>query len=292
MYANTVMRNPERYLATPLYCEEWLSVKSSKVGIIQVPKVSRLDIDDVFNGESTCILDYICAADDGEFDDPVYFMVVVKTGTRSADDGWLCDYDSKVKVVMLEEERAMSATPYTPATAQTPPGLQPRKLTREEVDASEDLLTDFGEGDFSEVPTSQWNESSESDSHTDGGDTPEARNLRNQFTISEDDRKDRTREMKAHIDVSKYVVYTSKRLDQMTVRWRDNERRTHQAKYSQAVKKLAQIPGAKVMHASRTSKVSKHTLPECIKRAQQWQNWHRGVVQITLSQSSTFGRLK
>ena len=78
-------------------------MKSSKVGIIQVQKASRLDVGDLPNGESTCVLDYICNADEGDFDDPVYFMVFVKTGARSTDDGWVCDYDSKVKVVMLEE---------------------------------------------------------------------------------------------------------------------------------------------------------------------------------------------
>ena len=275
------MRSPERFLSIPVYCEEWQPIRSSKIGVVQAPKVSRLDIDNVFNGESTCILDFISRADDGEYDDPLFFMVIVKKGTRSTSGGWVCDYDSKLKVVMLGEGNAMSSTPYTPATVPSQSATQRViKPSRDEVDAAEDMLTDFDEADFSDVPTSRWGESSEDDSHTDGGDTPIARNLRNQFVISEDDRKDRTREMKAHIDGSKYVVYTSKRLDQMTVRWRDREMKTHRHKYTEAVKKLAQIPGAKVMHASRTSKVSKHTLAECIKRAQEWQNWHREAVRF------------
>ena len=39
--------------------------------------------------------------------------------------------------------------------------------------------------------------------------------------ISEDDMKDRALEMRGFIDETRYVVYTSKRLNQMTVRWRD-----------------------------------------------------------------------
>ena len=139
-------------------------------------------------------------------------------------------------------------------------------------------MTDFDEADFSDVPTSRWDESSGNESHTDGGDSHSARILRNQLTINEDDRQDRTREMKSFIDGPKYVVYTSKRLGQMTVRWRGREKKTHRQKYTEAVKKLAQMHGSKVTHASRTSKVAKHTLPECIKRAQEWQNWHRIVV--------------
>ena len=269
------MKIPELYLAIPAYCEEWQPIKSSKVGVIQAPKVTRSDVDNVFNGESMCILDYICNADDGEYDEPLFFMVIVKKGTRSTAGGWVTDYDSKMKVVTLGQKNDMHSTPYTPATVRS----QDRAPSRVEIEAGEDMMTDFDEDDFSEVPTCKWDESSQPDSHTDGGDSPQAKTLRGQFVLSEDDRKGRTREMKAFVDTSKYVVYTSKRRDQMTVRWRDREMKTHRRKHTDSVKKLSQIPGAKAMHASRTSKVSKHTLPECIKRAQEWQNWHRSVVQ-------------
>ena len=74
------MKSPERYLSIPAYCQEWQAIKSSKVGAIQAPRVTRLDVDDVFNGESMCILDYICNADDGGYDEPLFFMVSVKRG--------------------------------------------------------------------------------------------------------------------------------------------------------------------------------------------------------------------
>ena len=107
-----------------------------------------------------------------------------------------------------------------------------------------------------------------------GGDSPDAKDLRNTFMINEDDRKGRTKEMKTLIDDSKYVAYTSKRLNQMTSRWRDREMREHRSKHIDAVKMLKTIPNAKTMHASRTSNVANHTPPECMKRAQEWQNWH------------------
>ena len=113
------IRNPGGYLAVPLYCEEWQSIRSSKAGLVQAPKVSRLDIDNVFNGESTCILDFIRQADDGEFDEPLYFMVIVKEGTRATDGGWVCDYKNQMKVVKLGEPNETSPTPYTPGTAYT-----------------------------------------------------------------------------------------------------------------------------------------------------------------------------
>ena len=143
-----------------------------------------------------------------------------------------------------------------------------------EVDNADDLLTDFEEDDFDELATSIWGESSKMEASSVGGDSSDAKDLRNTFMISEDDRKDRTKEMKTFIDDSKYVVYTSKKLNQMTARWRDREMREHRAKHVNAVKTLKTIANAKTMHAIGTSNVAKHTLPECTKRAQEWQNWH------------------
>ena len=180
---------------------------------------------------------------------------------------------------MMGEETPMGSTPFTPATACTQGvNSQSRMPSEAEVDASDDMMTDFEEGEFSDVSTCRWNESCVDDSHTDGGDSPEARKLRDQFLISEDDRKERARAMRSFIDGSKYVVYASKRLDQMTVSWRDREAKAHRRKYAEAVRSIAEIPGAKTTHASRTSKASKHSLTECIKRAQEWQNWHRRAV--------------
>ena len=72
------MRSPERYLAIPAYIEEWQQIRSSKVGILQVPLVSRLDMDYVFDGQSSCILDYVSTADEGDYGEPLYFMVITK----------------------------------------------------------------------------------------------------------------------------------------------------------------------------------------------------------------------
>ena len=51
--------------------------------------MSRLDIDDVFGGNSLCVLDYVMEADEGSFDEPLYMMVIVKRGAKSPVDGWI-----------------------------------------------------------------------------------------------------------------------------------------------------------------------------------------------------------
>ena len=61
-------------------------------------------MDDVFDGHSLRILDYVMEADNGRFDKPLYLMVVVKKGVKAKHDGWICEYDNKLKVVMLNEE--------------------------------------------------------------------------------------------------------------------------------------------------------------------------------------------
>ena len=106
------------------------------------------------------------------------------------------------------------------------------------------------------------------------GGHPDATDIRNTLTISESDRSDRADEMKALIGDSRYVVYTRKRLNQMTVRWGDREMRTHRVKHMESVQIPNDIPTSKTTHTGRTSDVSSHTLPECIKSAQGRQNWH------------------
>ena len=113
------------------------------------------------------------------------------------------------------------------------------------------------------------------ESESNGGAAPDAKNVMNTFMISEDDMKDRALEMRGFIDETRYVVYTSKRLNQMAVKWRDWEKRAFRSQQHEAVGKLKEIPGSKALHASRTSNVAKHSLPQCMKRAQ---NGRTGAV--------------
>ena len=90
----------------------------------------------------------------------------------------------------------------------------------------------------------------------------------------DDDRKEKTREMGKSINAVRYVVYTSVRRNQISARRRERGKRPQRQAYRKAVKKLAAIPAAKVLHGSRTSKISKHGFPERVKRAEEWKNWH------------------
>ena len=185
------MKPPERFLATSTYLLGEQRFCSSKIGEVTAPLVTRLDMDDVFGGQSLCILDYVMEADYGSFDEPLYMMGVVEKGVKATHGGWICEYDKKLKVVMLNENDSAKAN-------HRPPIEKPRPHSGLRLE--DDLLADLDEADFSEVPSSGWNESAKEESDSIGGDAPGAKNLRDTFLISEDDRKDMTQKLRGVID--------------------------------------------------------------------------------------------
>ena len=107
-----------------------------------------------------------------------------------------------------------------------------------------------------------------------GGGSNDARNMRKYIDGMGDDRKEKTREMGKSINALRYSAYTSARRNQITVRRRERGERAHRQAYRQAVKKIRDIPSSKVLRGSRASGISKHGLPERVKRAGEWQNLH------------------
>lgn len=199
------MKSPGRYLGIPVYLLGEKRFNSSKAGASTAPLVSRLDIDDVFGGKSLCVIDYIMGAHEGFLDEPLHIMFVVKKGAKSTVDGWVCEYEKKMKLVMLDDKGCAKAK-YRPPSKDMPGS--PKDLPRED-----DMLTDLDEDEFSDAPSSRWGESQKEDSDSDGGGAPDAKTLRNTCMMTEDDRKDRTQEMRGFIDETRYVVYTSRKLN-------------------------------------------------------------------------------
>ena len=203
-------------------------------------------------------------ADEWSFGEPQCVMVIVKKGFKSTADGWICEFERKMKVVMIDANDSAKAK-------HRPPGKRkPRPST--DLQPADDVIADVDEGEFSDVPSSRWGESAKDESESNGGDTPDAKGRRDTFLICEDDRRDMTQEMRGFIDEGRYVVYTS-RINQRAVRWRDKEKRASRSNRQEAAGKLQAAPGAKTLHAFRTSNVSRRTFPERMKRAHEWQNW-------------------
>ena len=265
-----LMKSPEKYLCTPVTAvSESQIMKSSKIGVMAVPKKAFMELNDIFNGESVCLLDLIGSADEGKFDEPVNLIILVKKGSASTPTGWECEYDNKFKVVILD-----NADKTKKGKGKMPLQVYHAPLVLQQQNSNvDDELSSLRESDVSEVDSLAWNASTNSEEEPDHGESDDARDMTATHRINDDDRRDRTHEMSKHIDVVRYVVYSSCRLNQITVRWRDRERRVHRAAHSEAVRKLALNPVAKAMHGSRASLISKHGMGECVKRAQQWQRW-------------------
>ena len=61
------MKSPDRILRLPIYAAEFTLIKRGKTqSDCYIPKSTRVDIDDVFDGVSLCLLDYLAHVDDGE----------------------------------------------------------------------------------------------------------------------------------------------------------------------------------------------------------------------------------
>ena len=272
---NKLIRSPQRFLALPVYVKESQLINSSKVGSHAVPKVGIVDIDNIFDGQSLCILDYIAEFNDGEYCKPLHVMYLVKTGVRSSHTGWECDYDNQAKVVLLQECGAPKAT-----------GKGKKKNDKPvEMNQSDRELSDLNDDDFDDVSVPEWDESEVEDEEPSDGESPSARKLNHDFCMKDDDRRDISKEMSGHVDVDKYAVYTSRRLNRVIVMWRNREKIAHRAAHKNAVKSISSIPGARAMHGSRSSKLSLHGLAECVKRAKEWQQWHSVVVPSYLAVS-------
>ena len=74
-YANNLMKSPVRYLAIPVYLVGEKKAESPKVGEASAPPVSRHGIDDIFGGNSLCVLDYVMEAYGGSFGEPLYMII-------------------------------------------------------------------------------------------------------------------------------------------------------------------------------------------------------------------------
>ena len=100
------MKSPGKILGVPVYMKEIQQINSSKLGgLVYAPKTSNLDLHDVFDGESLCLIDYICSAEGGDFDWPEHVSFMVKTGAQSTPTGWECVYDTQMKVVVLSKDK-------------------------------------------------------------------------------------------------------------------------------------------------------------------------------------------
>ena len=213
---------------------------------------------DVFDGRNLCIVDSGSTDNYGDGDEPPSWMVLMKEGVRLSPSGLDCDNAGAVKIMTFGGNDDMP-----PSSAKRPSAhlIEDEEIREEGGRISPELFADGGlrgeDSESEEAPTCVWGDSGDPESISDGRDAPTGREMRNYFIDKENGRKEETQLMAGRIDSRRYVAYTISRLYQVTVRWRVGEKRTRRKSYTMSVRSLKEIPGAKTMRRSRTSKMSK-----------------------------------
>lgn len=122
---------------------------------------------------------------------------------------------------------------------------------------------------------SDWVEPSESEEEPLAHEDDEEKKLSKEFElITQDDKIDITRKLGQSIDVTRYVVFTSARHNQVSVYWRKQEHRSYMVAHMRAVEEIGKIPGARAFASTRSCRISYHGLEKALSYAAQWQQWH------------------
>ena len=95
----------------PIYDREEQLARSRKVGIIRAPLKAHLDIEDVFDGRGTCLLDYISYDAENGVDEATHVVYLAKKGVYSTREGWGCEYLRKCKVDELPNREVARQSP-------------------------------------------------------------------------------------------------------------------------------------------------------------------------------------
>ena len=255
-------------------------IRSKKIGEFTAPLSALLDIDDVFDGRRLCLIDQLPTLIDGKCADPHSVAYLPKKGAQSTPEGWLCEYTNTCKVIVLPDNMPK---PDTPGQLDDPSSARRSTFRRIfgkdsviDLDAQrEDTFSDYGESDFDDVPEAAWNieEGFESDPYS-GDECQDERELINTFRVQEDDRKDISSRMAKIIDTEKYYVCASAVSNHVQVLWRRPGQNRHIHRYAQAFDELAKIPKAREFSSSRTCRINRGGLNECLDKIKFWQKWH------------------
>lgn len=95
------MRSHGKCIAFSDYTKAEKPIDASEIGAFNAPLTSRLDTDDVFDGGSLCIIDYLATANERTCQIPTHIIYVVKRRAISTEEGWACEYYRKAKCVKL-----------------------------------------------------------------------------------------------------------------------------------------------------------------------------------------------
>ena len=278
--ANTLKGNPERILALSAYEVEQQLICSKKVGRFLSPVLSKLDFDNVFDGTSLCLLQELSELEDGGCAEVVSVAFLAKIGVRSSNDGWLCHYRTKCKVVFLSDEPApdQDRSDAQPIENHGYQGLFGKVPGPEEKEEFGDTYSDFHDGEFGEIYDSAWNVESEADEvPCDRYETDDNQKLLETFRINADDQKDISRQIGQFVDTSRYFVCVSTTENNIQVLWEKADQEKRKTKYADASRHISGVLKAREFTSSRPCRINRSGMAACLEKIKVWVSWHSVV---------------
>ena len=277
-----MIKSPEKLLFTPVYASSTQNINVARFGELCAPKTAQLDLDDLFDGRDNCLLDYLSKFDNGYCAVPEYVVYLVKRGVTTGSGGWTCHYSDKAKVVHLEriveETQDLSWRPKPNVLSS---GVRDPTKEKCQDPFKYENFSDFADEDFGETADDEWDMSEEDEVGEldrffileDDSD----RQLVKKCSSKDDDRQNITSKLQKKIDGANYCVYTTAKDNRLVVMWRRREKLKHLTRYKESQRKIKRIQECKHLHASRSSSISLRGVPESIKRAEEWQQWHSEI---------------
>ena len=239
-----MVESPGEMLYVPLYDATPHPIMSSKLGHIDAPLTAKIDIDDVFGGRRTCLLDYITYVTQDGAGDVDHVAYLDKKGIRSTANGWVCGYYRKCKVVDISRlERC--------AVGDVGGGEDPMFISDLARGDSHDRVfpnvlpghgddEDYIDGDDYDAGSDNWDVSYESEPDPDQLPT-ESKSWRKQFHAKEEDRMDMAKTASRRIDKKNYVVFVIKTENQVSTIWKQRDKRKYMPSQLAAQRKLVEM---------------------------------------------------
>ena len=281
----TMKATPERMLAYPVYEIHQQMIVSKKIGQFMAPAVSKLDFDNVFNGTSLCLLRELSELNGGSCAEVLSVAFLVKVGARSTLEGWVCDYHTKCKVVVLADNAAPlgnelllshDCQPIRDSGYQAIFGDDSNARVTEEPGGT---FSDFTEADFGDAEDSAWEAESECEESPKSSDgTAGDRKLLESVRIPSDDRKDISHLVGKFVDTSKYIVCVSSSDNHVQVLWKQSEQEKFKTAYAQASLQVSQASKSREFTSSRTCRLSRKGMDASIEKIKEWVAWHSTVI--------------
>ena len=188
-------------------------IDSKKIGPFQAPLTSKLDIDDVFDGRSCCVIDYLpCISNLYECEVPTHISYLVKKGVVSTKEGWICEYRHKEKCVELKpKEKIIYAQGKLEPRRTHPFGHKTHKGLRNTHKQLEetDHLIDLDDEEFSDNDENLRGEEEEEEEETYWSDDEGEKTLGEIFRLKQDDRVNYSKYVTIVVDTSRYYVFVS-----------------------------------------------------------------------------------